>query len=1072
MTDKQKLARPGSMLITGEFHSGLEGALLAHLREAAETAPLGVGAVVVPGNLLGIRLSRELAAATGGHANVSFTTLKDLALSASGSERRALLPKRGDELIIRRLLDSGIADKGYFAAIADRPGLGTALRDAVMSLKEAGYDPDSLSAAAKLAHLPDLSKSGKIVALTKIWRAYERELDDGGWIDDADMMSAAADRIRDEPALVPTPLTVYGFYDLNSLQRRLVAVCIGASEVTVFFPYLDTEDWTYARPTLDWFLSLGFEHSALPEEDGRDVPLPAETLIISAPGEAREAREDVRTLAIELDGREEQFQNVAILTRTPSRYSELFTEELGLLGADPYIETPRPLARTRPGMGLVRLIGAMESDYARTEIIEFLNVADLDPKHAVFEGDSAPVGDWAKAAALAGITAGAVTWPRKLASLLSRVETAPPGSRFGGRHTHICGAIRSLLALLKALLPELEAVPQRATVERYATVFSTLLTVWTRETPERVFVLAVIDGLKALSSIAGTITLARFGELVRTTLAEPGPRSERFGQGGPTVLNLMSARGLPYPIVVVPGLVEKQFPLGHRQDPILLDRERLKLNAARRNDPLYLLPIKGEGIDEEKLLFRLAVSAATDALILSYPRLDPATARPRIPSVFMLRVLEALTGKRQDYRSFESSPLVKRAPLSRRFPKDRAHALTEHEFDGCSILNAMEGTGAGEIAYLLREAGPLPRRIEMETTRWTTPAFTRFDGALESTEALAAARELAGFREGGLTPERRISPTSLEGYASCPFKYFLERVLDIEPTDEPREAFELSPLERGSLYHAILEKFMRSRREAGRLPLSIDDLDELQGVARRLLDGSGQYLPGYAGARDLELKRLEVNLALWLAAELREDDGFVPTYFEARFGGEPRTGDDPELFLSDGVPFKAFGGVEVEFSGKIDRIDIAPGTGEARVIDYKTGKRWSRGKKEPKMFEQGKRLQLPIYILAARRMLADRSPGATVKLAEYLYISAPGGVTSTALTSDELEERMDDLSKAIGFIIHSISHGLFFPYPSDDRRCKNCDYADACASTSLPLAVMKNGDRRAQSFVNGLAGIK
>ncbi|MCK4513054.1 hypothetical protein KAW64_15010, partial [bacterium] len=428
MTDKQTRARPGSMLITGEFHSGLEGALLAHLKETAEVAPLSVGTVVVPGNLLGIRLSRQLARATGGHANVGFTTLKDLALSASANTGRALLPKRGDELIIRRLLDAGIADRGYFTAIADRPGLGTALRDAITGLKEAGYDPESLSAAAKLAHLPDLSKSGKIAALTKIWRAYERELRDGGWIDDADMMSAAADRIRDEPALVPSPLTVYGFYDLNSLQRRLVAACIGASDVTVFFPYLDTEDWTYARPTLEWFLSLGFERSTLAKEDGRDVPLPAETLIISAPGEAREAREDVRMLAIELEGREEQFQNVAILTRTPSRYSELFSEELGLLGAAPYIETPRPLARTRPGMGLVRLIGVMESDYARTEIIEFLSVADLDPAHAVFEGDSAPVGDWAKAAALAGITAGAAAWPRKLLSLLSRVETAPPGS--------------------------------------------------------------------------------------------------------------------------------------------------------------------------------------------------------------------------------------------------------------------------------------------------------------------------------------------------------------------------------------------------------------------------------------------------------------------------------------------------------------------------------------------------------------------------------------------------------------------------------------------------------------------
>ncbi len=1085
MTDKHDRTQPGSLLITGEFHSGLESALLAHLEKAVDAAPLHVGTVVVPGNLLGIRLSRELALATNGHANVRFVTLKDLALSMSGSAiyesgasgstvsgERALLPKRGDELIIRRLLDEGIADNGYFSAIADRPGLATALRDTIANLKDAGYEPDSLSRSAKLAHLTGRSKPDKITEIARIWKAYERELHNGGWIDHTDMMSTAVDRLRAEPGIVPSPLTLYGFYDLNSLQKRLVAACIAGNEVTVFFPYLDVDDWTYARPTLDWFLSLGFERSPLPEEGARGVPLPARTLIISAPGEAREVREDVRTLAVALDDRGAPFQSSAVLTRTPSLYSGLFDEELKLLSAEPYIETPQPLAHTRSGMSLVRFIRAVESDFDRTEIIELLSVADFDPDSVVFEGDSVPVADWAKAAALAGITTGAASWPRRLRSLLTRLEGASPDSRFGGRHAHIGSAIHSLLSLLEALLPQLEAIPSRSTVEGYASKFSKMLTAWTRDTREKESVLAAIEGLKPLSKIAGRITLARFGELVRVALDEPGPRSARFGQGGPTVLNLMSARGLPYPVVIVPGLVEKQFPLGHRQDPILLDRERMVLNATLQNDPLHLLPIKGESTGEEKLLFRLAVSAATELLILSYPRLDPATARPRIPSVFMLRTLEAMTRKPQDYKSFESSPLATRIPLARRFPKERAHALTEHEFNGCSILNALEGAGSEEIAYLLREAGPLPRRIEMETTRWTTPGFTRFDGALESQEALAAARELSGFQKDGLAPGRRVSPTSLESYASCPFKYFLERVLDIEPLDEPEEALELSPLERGSLYHGILEKFMRSLRDSDRLPPSADDLEELFRMAGRMMEANEQYLSRYPGARDLESKRLRVNLALWLAAELREEGGFVPTYFETRFGGDPQKGDDPELSFSDGVSFEAFGGVRVEFSGKIDRIDIIPSKGKARVIDYKTGRPWSRGKKGAKMFEQGKRLQLPVYILAAQRMLADGDPGAKIELAEYRYISSPGGVTSTVLTSADLEERMEDLSKAIGFIIHSISRGLFFPYPSDERRCKNCDYADACASTSLPLALMKNGDPKAASFVKGLGGIE
>jgi hypothetical protein len=47
---------------------------------------------------------------------------------------------------------------------------------------------------------------------------------------------------------------------------------------------------------------------------------------------------------------------------------------------------------------------------------------------------------------------------------------------------------------------------------------------------------------------------------------------------------------------------------------------------------------------------------------------------------------------------------------------------------------------------------------------------------------------------------------------------------------------------------------------------------------------------------------------------------------------------------------------------------------------------------------------------------------------------------------------------------------MFFPYP-ENAACGNCDYADACTSAAVPLATMKNGDRRVEFFTSELAGI-
>lgn len=127
-------------LLTGAFHPALEDVLLSDLAEHARREPGAPALVVVPTNLLGLRLSRRLAERAGRHAGLRFMTLKDLAARHAPVPLpggRALLPHGGDEVALRRVLDAGAAAGGHFEPIADRPGFARALLSTFRDLKEA-----------------------------------------------------------------------------------------------------------------------------------------------------------------------------------------------------------------------------------------------------------------------------------------------------------------------------------------------------------------------------------------------------------------------------------------------------------------------------------------------------------------------------------------------------------------------------------------------------------------------------------------------------------------------------------------------------------------------------------------------------------------------------------------------------------------------------------------------------------------------------------------------------------------------------------------------------------------------
>ncbi|HJT24983.1 MAG TPA: hypothetical protein VJ873_10425, partial [bacterium] len=197
--------------------------------------------------------------------------------------------------------------------------------------------------------------------------------------------------------------------------------------------------------------------------------------------------------------------------------------------------------------------------------------------------------------------------------------------------------------------------------------------------------------------------------------------------GGVELSDLMQARGVPFDVLVLPGLVEEGFPRVPRQDPLLLDEERRILNE--RHGGKARVPEKAEGRLEEKLLFLLAVRSARQCVILTASHLHPGTGAPRVPSNYLFEALRAVTGERQSKWDGDS-PYLRKVAVS-----DWVRDMGDTRVDDLEeVLSRFEEA---------REGNPLPAQAYVEGKPFFAEArrllkerqgsrkFTPYDGVFQ-----------------------------------------------------------------------------------------------------------------------------------------------------------------------------------------------------------------------------------------------------------------------------------------------------------------------------------------------------
>jgi ATP-dependent helicase/DNAse subunit B len=1040
----------------------------------------------VSSKLLGLHLRRLLAEDGVPHFNLRFWTLEEFAREISTahllSQGKTQIPSHADELVIEHISKSLAGkDKGfYFHDITDHPGFHRAILATLKDLKDACISPremDQILSDIKIAKEVHLQKLKDLLSL---WKAYEKRLQDLGWYDESDVMTSACQLVKDSMYLKQTPkMIIYGFYDFNIVQKRLLQACLNEKETIIFIPYEPTHAFEYVKPTLKWLKDNAFKETStdIPEtnkriqplghlchhlfNEGKSVEIPPDVVqIVSAPGEPREVREVIREILRASQEKGFAFHEIGILLRAPEQYSRLFRETFHGLGINPYLREGLPLNETPAGRSLLLLLNIVKRNFSRQSVIEFATFAKLLSDRFSTEKKIPLIPSrWDAISIHAGIVESQKEWQERLGRLReSWIKKGEEEEGEGRRrfHKEDIIAIDQLIRLTKELFKCLRQLAVSNTWNGKVTALLNAFDGLVEQDGESILVKQAVKRLSGLDVTGIPPSQADFTRLVEEVLQEEVIPTGKFQRNGPTVVNLMAARGVPFRMVIIPGMAEKSFPPLIRQDAILLDHERKILNRSLGGKETEPLPLKTEGrLEEERLLYRLAIGAAKEKLILSFPRIEIGTGKERLPSSFLLASAKALTGESTDFQKFEKFPGFVRIPLSEIAVKSPEKALDEVEFDISTGRQKLEEKKTEALLYL-RELSPFfGRGLLLESSRWGKKIFTGFEGLLSSKEALQILQERYSIFK------KSISPTRLEAYASCPYQYLLSVIMGIEALVEPEKEATINPLDKGTLIHSILWRFFTDlKKERGSsLHLEPKDLERLLEVANKeFIEFERMGVTGYSMLWEVEKRSILDNLVDFFNEELNETE-FIPTYFEVRYGMKPLDFQESEISTEEPVPLK-LAGETVNLKGRIDRIDLTKDGKRARVRDYKTGKVLAKAND----FQGGTTLQLPLYLYAARQLLGRLHKGVEVESAEYYSLKNGKRVR---FEGSELQAKEAKLHEILNTIVASIEDGIFIAVP--DGQCRYCDLEVICGTWTQILFERKAKDPRVKRYLEMLA---
>ena len=416
--------------------------------------------------------------------------------------------------------------------------------------------------------------------IAEIFQYVREHLDRRSFALRAGRLRAAAAQLRQSATRVPARVIFNGFYTLSPAEKEFVEALASRTAVTIRDPDV--------------------------------ASMEAPRVCFSAATPEREAEEIGRRI-LEYCARSRSFRDIAIVLRSRDPYAGILETALARFGIPVRARFADPLASHPAIAFLCRIVQASLSGWDHAVLLEALRT----PVSGVGATPAGDRFDFALRELLPGKGLGSLQGIPDAPALLS--DLAALDRWRGERHLPQIWAER--LMSLSRLLPQPSVPDSPADRDQ--------IRVW-RSTAAAVR--AFEEKLREVAAFlpAREMPIEQFWPRVETMLTlEPLPVEDRRCNVV-SIMDVFEARRWNPPIVFVCGLLERLFPIYHREDPLLGDalRARMGLSTAAQRQ------------QEERFLFQLAVTRATEQTVLSYPRFGEK-GEETIPSFFLDRSVPA-----------------------------------------------------------------------------------------------------------------------------------------------------------------------------------------------------------------------------------------------------------------------------------------------------------------------------------------------------------------------------------------------------------------------------------------------
>lgn len=526
-----------------------------------------------------------------------------------------------------------------------------------------------------------------------------------------------------------------------------------------------------------------------------------------------------------------------------------------------------------------------------------------------------------------------------------------------------------------------------------------------------------IEHVGRLSDKFTSVSLAEFYALLRQTLDDLAQPPASLAGNWVLVLEPRQVRELRFAVTFVMGLREGEFPRRPPEQPFFSDDELSRLARAGTT-----LERRRGSEGQEPMVFYETLCSAEQELWLSFAAAD-ADGKALQPSPYLDEVRRLFNEHTLDETTI---------PLSRVVPSAE-HVTEVHELVQRAIfdLTANEEGKSSSAAYdalvsLRVSPGTLDhvvRAMELEQLRDSFTPRGPFVGELTGSAAEAVGETLGA--------EHDFSATEVNSYASCPFGYFCEHVLQL--TEPGYASPDVDPMLAGKVRHQILAAFAQAAQRRRQPLVRPGEEEAVTGIIEDIIATVYEDAVRRGEVSDetlwrLDQERCKRELAAWVRWEAENFHDHALLAAEQGFGRKK------------GWQVRLPGRPDISFTGRIDRVDLV--RKEYVLIDYKSG-----SIPTAKDMQAGRDLTFAIYSLGAEATLQAVKE---LSCGGWCYCSLRRPISKAELTGYErITAARANCEAQISTLIDSMRAG-WFSYARISSCADSCMWHHVCRHRPRP----------------------